>query len=1092
MERSAQPDPDQPPPLRSAASRLWPRRWRYRGLIVCALLLLVSGSATWLGRERIASNLIDGYLVDNGVAARYDIIEIAPGRQVIANLVIGDPAAPDLTAERVVIELGLGLFGPAIEQVTVERARLFGSFTDGKLSLGALDPLVFTASDEPAALPRLHVELRDARARIDSDFGAVAAKLDGEGRLDDGFAGTLAVTAPGIGTPDCRAERATLFGALTTRKGAPQLAGPVRVGGLDCGGATLASAEAGSTITLARSLDEASGRFAIAANGLAAGADAGAVRLGGTMRAALSGKGVVLEHDLAFSEAALSYARIAKVFAKGTWRSGDAGRSGAARSEWSGEVKGEGVVLAEAARRALDAADGALGGTLLAPLARQFTGSLAGALEGSRFSGEAIIRQSGGGGLRLIVPEARLRSGSGETILALSQVNWALAAGEDGRAVGGGRGNFITGGRGLPRLNGRIADAPGGGVALRLAMADYAAGDSRLALPRLSLAREAAGSFSFDALLTATGAVPGGRISGLQLPIEGLWSANDGLAVGTRCTSVSFDALRLADLDLQGRRIDLCPSDGRAMLRYDKSLQAGLRSSRLMLAGSMGASPARISADRAVLRYPGPLAIEGVDVRIGEEGAGQTRLSLASLTGRLGTGFQGEFVGGNGVLGSIPLALSDMAGRWSLAEGKLAVDEASFTLADRASGQARFEPLSGRAASLRLAGDDVTALAILHHPASGQEVARVNLRHDLAGSRGQADIAVDQLTFGSGFDVVDLTYLVKGVVASVQGPVSGSGRVEWAGEKVASEGIFRSSGLDFAAAFGPVRGLKGEIRFTDLLALTTAPGQRLEIASINTGVEVLDGRVTFALTDGQKVTINDARWPFMAGELVLRPVVLDFATPSEKRYVFAITGLDAATFVAEMELTNLAVTGTFDGTVPIVFDSAGNGRVDNGLLQARPPGGNVAYIGDLTYEDMGAISNYAFRALRSLDYRDMSVVLDGSLTGEIVSRFQFEGVRQGEGSSRNFITRRLARLPIQFRVNVKAESFYELSTVVRSFFDVRYLGNPLDRGLLRLENGRFVPTDRPVLPGQTTAGMPPPATRPEEISVQPPESEDRP
>jgi len=141
---------------------------------------------------------------------------------------------------------------------------------------------------------------------------------------------------------------------------------------------------------------------------------------------------------------------------------------------------------------------------------------------------------------------------------------------------------------------------------------------------------------------------------------------------------------------------------------------------------------------------------------------------------------------------------------------------------------------------------------------------------------------------------------------------------------------------------------------------------------------------------------------------------------------------------------------------------------------------------------MGAISNYAFRALRSLDYREMSVVLDGSLTGEIISKFHFDGVRQGAGTSRNFITRRLAKLPIRFRVNVKAESFFELSTVVRSFFDVSFLGNPVDRGLLKLENGRFVPTQRPASPGDAPAAKVPPALRPADKSVQPPESDDRP
>jgi hypothetical protein len=148
------------------------------------------------------------------------------------------------------------------------------------------------------------------------------------------------------------------------------------------------------------------------------------------------------------------------------------------------------------------------------------------------------------------------------------------------------------------------------------------------------------------------------------------------------------------------------------------------------------------------------------------------------------------------------------------------------------------------------------------------------------------------------------------------------------------------------------------------------------------------------------------------------------------------------------------------------------------LLLSRAPGGNLAYVGELTYKDLGSMGNYAFAALRSLDYRQMAVGLNGSLGGEIITNFDFDGVRQGSGASQNFVTRRIARLPIRFRVNVRSENFYQLMTMVRSFWDVSYLGSPVDRGLLKVENGRFVPA-RP-------AG---PAAPPTDEAVQLPESE---
>jgi hypothetical protein len=264
-----------------------------------------------------------------------------------------------------------------------------------------------------------------------------------------------------------------------------------------------------------------------------------------------------------------------------------------------------------------------------------------------------------------------------------------------------------------------------------------------------------------------------------------------------------------------------------------------------------------------------------------------------------------------------------------------------------------------------------------------------------------------------------------------------------------------------------VRGLKGKVVFTDLLNLTTAPDQTVTIAAINPGVEVLAGKVRFDLTEGTRLRLADARFPFMGGTLVMRPLAMDLGAAEERRYVFEIVGLDAARFVAQMELTNLSATGIFDGTVPIVFDAAGRGRIAGGVLVAREGGGNIAYIGELAYENLGTMGNYAFAALRSLDYRQMRVGLGGELDGEIVTSFEFDGIRQGAGASRNFVTQRLAKLPIRFRVNVRSENFYELATMVRSIWDADYLRNPQDLGLFRQENGRLVPREAPVQPPES-------------------------
>ncbi|MFX5705782.1 hypothetical protein ABTE52_22610, partial [Acinetobacter baumannii] len=79
----------------------------------------------------------------------------------------------------------------------------------------------------------------------------------------------------------------------------------------------------------------------------------------------------------------------------------------------------------------------------------------------------------------------------------------------------------------------------------------------------------------------------------------------------------------------------------------------------------------------------------------------------------------------------------------------------------------------------------------------------------------------DGLTFedrkdNSGLQPADLSKLALGVVANAAGTVTGKGRIDWKGEKLTSSGRFGTTGLDLAAAFGPVKGLSGTLDFTDL------------------------------------------------------------------------------------------------------------------------------------------------------------------------------------------------------------------------------------------------------------------------------------
>jgi hypothetical protein len=283
-----------------------------------------------------------------------------------------------------------------------------------------------------------------------------------------------------------------------------------------------------------------------------------------------------------------------------------------------------------------------------------------------------------------------------------------------------------------------------------------------------------------------------------------------------------------------------------------------------------------------------------------------------------------------------------------------------------------------------------------------------------------------------------------------------------------------------------VQGLSGTVEFTDLLGLKTAPNQKVQIAALNPGIEVTEGELLFEL-DGTRLQINTASWPFLGGRLSLAPTTLNLGVSEARRYTLVIEGLDAARFVERMGLGNLQATGTFDGELPLVFGAAdpgeqvaaavgtvlgigtpqgvqaaqatpGSGRIVNGALRARSPGGNVSYVGDLTYRDLSTMANFAFQTLRSLDYQTMDIALNGSLEGEIVTNVRFGGVKQGAGAKQSIVTRAVAGLPIEMRVNIRAP-FYQLITSFKAMYDPAFVKDPRTIGLIDAQ-GRALP--RPV------------------------------
>jgi hypothetical protein len=1063
----------------------WRRRVIYPLLLILGFALL----ALWIQREDIANNVIGSYLRSHHVRATYHIDHIGGTRQVLSHIVIGDPKHPNLTVERAEVVVRYRFGFPGIARLIVTRPRLYGTYRGGKISFGALDPILFTGKKRAFEFPDYSLELDDGRALIETDYGPVGIKAEGKGYLRGGFSGILAATAPKLAAAECTLAGTTLYGTIKIDAERPTFAGPLRLRSLNCGegavrlGPTSLTSELRLDRNLAGGDGKLTGNTRAARYGVMA---ADVLRLSG--KASFHDGELTASYELAGDRLEHPQARLASVTAKGTLRAGKGFDRLRLESDFAGGGFQPGAAFDQALRQAVEGTRDTFVGAVLSKL----RGALAREARGSAFSGQASLRRADGV-FSLTIPQAALTGGSGERLLTLSRVQYG-GGGDLPRLSG----NFATGGRDLPRIEGRIVQRGGEGFAAQLAMATYAADGGSIAVPDLAIVAKGAG-VGFAGRAIVSGDLPGGHAEGLLLPLSGNWSSAAGLALWRQCTKLTFDSLRFANLTLERHGLTVCPAKGAPIVRYGAGglrVAAGLPS--LDVSGRLGATPIAIRSGPIGFAYPGALSARRLLVTLGPRDTATT-FAVNDLTARIGKTIAGRFGGTDVKLFSVPMDILDAQGSWDYTDGRLTIADGAFRLVDRQA-QPRFQPLIARGATLALKDNLLTAEAVLREPTTEREVVKVDLRHDLASGRGHADLGVPGIVFderlqpglncleGAVNDAPGLSCLAYGVAADVRGTVTGSGRVDWDESGVTSSGRFSSDSVDFNALFGSVKGASGTIVFTDLLGLTTAPDQVLKVASVDPGIEVTDGEVSIEIRNGQVLTLNRGTWPFMGGTLTMRPVTLNLGTSEERAYVLEIEGLEAARFVQRMELENLSATGVFDGELPLIFDRDGNGRIEGGHLESRG-GGNVSYVGALTYKDLSPMANVAFDALRSLDYQRMTIAMDGPLTGEIVTKVRFDGVSQGAGAKQNFITRRIAKLPFRFVVTVTAP-FYKLIATVKSMYDPTMIQDPRDlagRGQLVDENGNVIPADRlpssPVPTGKTT---------PDEANIQRRESETTP
>jgi hypothetical protein len=1014
------------------------RRRPVKRLAALALLvlLLLALLVTWVQRRPIASDYIQRELASRNVRATYQVTHIGFRTQRLENLVIGDPRNPDLTARWVEVKLSWGWRKPQVTLITARGVRLNARLANGRISLGEVDRLLPPPTGLPFRFPDRNVDVDDVSVRLDTPAGRVGIGLAGRGNLAGGFRGRMAAASSGLDLGRCRLAGVKGSWAVAIDDLRPSLRGPARIASLGCGrDVAVAGLGADLDLTLRQALDGWRGKATLAA---------AQARIGGNSVRGLSGR-VGFDGNSASTLGDLSLAS-AVVRAGGMSAARAAAEGRYALSLETGAVSFAGdASLRGASTGALGGAAASLaslGGTPLEPIGEALGQSLRRAQ--AAFDADSSLRLVTGrgyGGVRFEGLALRTRSGA--------------RAGLSGR-----RALTYYFGPGLTRLDGDFALSGGGFPAVRVALAQARAGaaisgtanvqpmrsgSARLALTPVSFTAAPGGTTRLSTVASLDGPIDDGRVEGLVVPISGRFDGRGGFAIGEGCAAARFSSLRINTLRIGPTRLPLCPT-GRALVWKAPGgrVSGGAQLSSPRFAGMLGASPLVVQGSRLRFGLDGPsFTSSGVSVALGREGA-VNRLLVSSFSGNFGVrGVAGRFSGLSGKLAAVPLLMSQGSGTWRVADGDLLLI-GRMQVADEMNSP-RFWPLVAPDFRLTLADNRVRAGGWLDDPETGTRIVRADIGHDLKTGEGRADLDVPGIRFDKSYQPEQLTRLTTGVVALVNGVLKGKGEIGWGPSGTRSSGTFSTEDMDLAATFGPVEGLSTTVRFTDLLGLASAPGQLARTGLIRTGIDVLDGEIRYQLLPGLKVRVESGRWPFAGGELRLEETILDFSKPTAKRLTFRVVGLDAARFVQQMEFSNISATGTFDGIIPMVFDERG-GRIVDGRLVARPEGGTLSYIGELTDKALGVYGKLAFDALKALRYSKLEIVLNGSLEGEFVAGIELDGIARDPiltqapklGGIKGLVAGRalgqLARIPFEFNITVRGP-FRALIGTMRSLND---------------------------------------------------------
>jgi len=1070
---------------------------------LAALAFVTVGFCAYAGRREISRELAVAWLEDKGIDAVLALDDLdATG--FAGSIRLGPENAPIFSAERIEVAYDLtapwsgGDFALNTRAVRLVRPRLNARLDQNGLNFGALQPLIDEALKSPGEpnAPGPAILIEDARVSLRLPGGL--ARLTGDASLDDGkllrFDGRLAPlhyatrdltfdTGGVLLKARKRGERLTLdldldlrsLSAgrldLTEARGALQadIAYP------DLQKLSMVGPAELRLVLKARGADlDAAALGGLEANLAATGLLSGDFKRGGfTGGATLHARGERLTAQAVDSRevvADLDLRTVAATYDPAGFR----GSAGARLAATADKAVAGGAALS---RAAIEVQSTSL--TVISDAQRQ---SLSGPLSVSLGSGRLAVGA--------VVLSSLSANGQGRFSAGSDAVSLALdgQAGADG-AMSGPDAQRLTAALPNPDYAKAAAGALAGfevsAPALRLALQG---GQTRLLLPRPVVLTAATGA-------KATLAASGGPLVAL---------AGDGMAGGAALT---LGGGGLPALSLKAPNWRSGP---------------GGMTSDLVVAGTFDAPPvtglsgtlkarAQLVGDAFTLRLAGCTPLTAETWAMGDPPIADLRFEVCPTARPLVQAAGGAWQASARIehgQALVPVAEARAEGLAVGFEGggrggfdQAQVRIAAGRLVDAAEAK-RFNPVA-LTGTVNLAGGRWTGGIDAATP-TGHALGKISLRHDVASGKGEALIDASKLTFAKdGLQPVELSPMAE-VAKEAVGPAAFTGRFAWADEVMTSEGRLSTPGLNFKSPLGLVAALKGDIAFTSLAPLASAPDQRLTIDRVDAIVPIEAVAVGFSL-GAETLHVQSATFEASKGQVSIEPLDVALDGQGALKGVVNIQHLDLGELVAGSSMADkIKIEAVVDGRLPFEFGPEGL-RFRDGKVYATGPGRLSIAREALTSVDAGqgtvdpadpliskpaapvnAIQDFAYQAMENLRFETLEAGVNSTDKGRLGVLFHIKGEHDPKiiEKAKVGLMELLNGSAFQRRIPLPAKTPVDLTLDTSLNFDE--LLAAWKRGWLE-QAPTPAPTPSPPPPPPTPASPPTPtaATAPRSDGVQP-------